>query len=365
MSSPPQEPQQVNQRASEWMHLGIDLMSQDQPTELKKAIACFDEAIALRLTLPLADNPGHRYGLAAGWMNRADALSRLGAKDQLVESVKAYDEALALLHSLPLAENPLYPRRMAIALINRGLVRQREGARADMEDAVRCFREALALLEKPAASSITDLARLRAGALVNLADVLIEAGYSSAQESQAFARQALRAIAESERTDRTAAATGFKARHVLCRAIATQSLDGKSIPPELVPAATAAVDGGLALARHWQGQGESGFRPMVEDLFRFGCRLHQTGEPRQLADFILECVDPERAPGVLPLNGEIYAAAVAALWSALQEIQQGGFYSLTTPRFENVLENLRQLRVAENRLEELRRAMPRLQTHLC
>ena len=79
-------------------------------------------------------------------------------------------------------------------------------------------------------------------------------------------------------------------------------------PPELIEEATDAVDEGLALARHWEQRGESGFRALAEDLFRFGCRVYQAGQPQFLAEFILESLDPEKADGVLPLGREMHEA---------------------------------------------------------
>ncbi|MCE0524219.1 MAG: hypothetical protein LV480_15045 [Methylacidiphilales bacterium] len=342
--------------ARSWMHRGIDLLNANSPVSLKQAVHCFDRAIALRRAQPLAENPRYRYGLAAGWMNRGDALARLGGKEPLAESVKSYDEALALLRELPLAEDPLYPRRLAIAWINRGFALQKEtGARPE---AILSFRESLAVLEDSGAADITDLAVLKAGALTNLAAGLLDANDGQAEETRNPARRALALIQDAEQIDPTAAEAGFKARHVLCRAIAAESRDGQSVPPELMAEATDAVDEGLALARHWEARGNAGFRALAEDLFRFGCRIYQTGQPHFLAEFLLESLDPEKQSGVPPLNREMHESAVAALWNALKEIQRDGFQSLSTPRFGQLLENLRELRVAEERLEQLRRAVP-------
>ena len=83
-------PTDCNELASIWMHRGLNLLSTNTPASLEEAVRCFDEAIALRRTFPLAENSRHRYGLAAGWMNRGDALARLGTKEQpLAESVKS------------------------------------------------------------------------------------------------------------------------------------------------------------------------------------------------------------------------------------------------------------------------------------
>ena len=353
MALPLNHPITGNELASDWMHRGIDLLNANTPASLEEAMRCFDEAIALRRKWPLAENPRHRYELAAGWMNRGDALARLGAKEQLAESVKSYDEALVLLRSLPLDENPLFPRRLAIAWINRGFAVQQQKTAAAGPEAIRCFRKALAVLEDSAATA--DLHLLRAGALTNLAGALLNVPGEPTGEARSLAQQALALIKEAERNDAVAAEAGFKARHVLCRALAAESRDGKSVPPELMAAATDAVDEGLALARHWEHRGENGFRALAGDLFRFGCRIHQTGQPRFLAEFILESLDPEKTDGVPPLNQEMHEAAVAALWNALKEIQQDGFQSLSTPRFGQLLENLRDLRVTEERLEQLRR----------
>ena len=343
-----------NQLASDWMHRGIDLLNTNTPVNLEEAVRCFDEAIALRRSLPLVENPRYRYGLAAGWMNRGDALARLGKKEQLDEAVRSYDEAIGLLRFLSLDEDPLFPRRLAIAWINRGFARQKEETAEAGNEAIRCFREALAVLEDSPAAAIADLALLKAGAMTNLAGVLLNGSDQPSEESRNLAQQALALIKESERNDATAAEAGFKARHILCRAIAAESRDGKSIPSEMVATATDAVDEGLALARHWEQRGNSSFRTLAENLFRFGCRIYQTGQPRFLAEFILESLDPEKTDGVLPLNQDMHETAMVALWNALKEIQRDGFQSLSTPRFQQVLENLWDLRVTEERLEQLR-----------
>ncbi len=56
----------IIQLASEWIHLGMDLAKENSPATLERAIRCFDEAIALRRTLPLEENPFFRYGPERG-----------------------------------------------------------------------------------------------------------------------------------------------------------------------------------------------------------------------------------------------------------------------------------------------------------
>ena len=187
-----------NQLASDWMHQGMDLANGIASLDLEQAIRCFDEAIALRRTLPLEENPFFRYGLSAGWINRGDALARLGENASLNEAVKSYDEALLLLEDLPLEENALYPRRLAIAWINRGIALQKRDDPGGRWEAMECFREAIGVLEQSAALGIDDRLSLLAGAWTNLAGILAGAGEEGTCSA---ARQALALVRSSEHAD--------------------------------------------------------------------------------------------------------------------------------------------------------------------
>jgi hypothetical protein len=62
-------------RASSFMKEGIRLLQSEHDAEA--ALLCFDRARELRSRLP-TDVPIHAYGLAACWLNRAEALTGLG-----------------------------------------------------------------------------------------------------------------------------------------------------------------------------------------------------------------------------------------------------------------------------------------------
>src|SRR5262249_44319321 len=100
--------------ASALMKQGIRLRDESPAA----ALDCFDRALALRRRLPIDELPVLRYDLAACWLNRAEALERLGEAD--AAALQSYDEALALLRSLPLDEDSRFVRRLAIAWQNRG-----------------------------------------------------------------------------------------------------------------------------------------------------------------------------------------------------------------------------------------------------
>ena len=114
----PDEIKATDARASLFMKEGIRvLQSQD---DVDAALLQFDRALELRRRLP-AEVPIHAYGLAACWLNRAEALTCLGPTHHAL-ALNAYDEALKLLRPLPLGEDARFSRRLAIAHQNRALV---------------------------------------------------------------------------------------------------------------------------------------------------------------------------------------------------------------------------------------------------
>jgi bacterioferritin B len=89
-------------QASVHMKEGIRLLD-ESPGNAEAALRCFDRALELRRGLP-TEVAGYAYGLAACWLNRADALVHL--RDTAARDLArlAYDEAIALLRTLPLTE---------------------------------------------------------------------------------------------------------------------------------------------------------------------------------------------------------------------------------------------------------------------
>jgi tetratricopeptide (TPR) repeat protein len=342
--------------ANVWTNRGITLLTGDAEA-LAEAVDDFDQAIALRSTLPLAENPWYRYGLTSGWMNRADALTRLGGPAKLDEAVRSYDEALVHLRELPAGENPLFRKRLAIAWVNRGLTLLTRGTAPALTEALRSFDEAIASLGP--ATGHPELHLILAGAWMNRGNTLLRVTPPAAFDARGAASSALMLVAEHEAREVIAAEIGFKARHIRCQAIA-QILpvagDAWEAPDQLVADATDTVDEGLALARQWELRGETRFRPLACELFRFGARVYQQHQPHFLVEFLVESLDPEQSPGAPSDLREMHTAAAEALWQALRDLQQEGFKTLHTPRFEELLAQLKELRIAEGRLAELRRA---------
>jgi hypothetical protein len=281
-------------------------------------------------------------------------MARLGGSDLLNEAVKSYDEALVLLESLPLEENALYIRRLAITWINRGAALQKREDANGFWEASECFREAVAVLGHPMAELLEDRFQLEVGARANLADALACSGETTGDEARLVARRTLELAASFERTDRVMAEAALKARHVLCRLVARDLLDGKSVTQERAAEVTDAVDEATVLVRHWQSREPGHFGNLARAIFRLGCRIYAHSQPHFLAEFLVECLDSKMFCGPAVLDQETFDAARAAIWTVLENLQVDGFHFVATPRFEPFLADIRLLREVEERLGRLR-----------
>lgn len=267
-----QTPDLINAQASTWMKRGIALLTKNTAEALRESLDCFDAAISLRRALPLRESAWYRYVLAAGWMNRGDALTRLHFLDDAVDS---YDEALVLLQTLDLGENPLFRKRLALAWMNRGVTRQKQESPA----ALISFENALAIAAEPS---------LRAASLTNLGNALLQFNSTDLPKTRDAFREALRLLADKELTDIDAAKTGLNARRGICRVIAFQLADAKTPDPDLVSDATDAAEEALRLIRHWQQRGEIRFRELALEMIHFGARAYQLYQPQFLTEFLTE-----------------------------------------------------------------------------
>ena len=344
-----------NAAASHWMHRGMALAEKNSPGNLTEAVLCFDEAIALRSLLPLAEIPWFRYALSASWINRADTFARLDLNEERVfaEAIHSYDEALHLLSSLSLDDNALYVRRLAIGWIQRGAAIQNRGRTSRIGEALACFESAIRVLEHPMAAALADQRAMQAGAWANWAAAsLLRTDPDTDRICQA-ARTVLALTASHEDADPAAAQTGFSARLTLCRLLVRRLASGSAIPEELLANATDAADGGLALARRWEAAGQARWRATARELFRLGCQIYQECQPRFVAEFILECLDPEMSIPAVPPDAAVGRIATASLWSVAERIQQRSFTASPGHGVFDVLAEVRTLRAAEDRVRTI------------
>lgn len=353
-----QLPEVRNEMASAWMKRGIALLNENTTPCLTGSLYCFDRAIELRRSLPLGEYPWYAYVLAGGWMNRGDALTQLGARENLATAVRSYDQALALLQTLDLASDPRFRKRLALAWMNRGVTLQAQGTASSVRDALGSFDEAIALFRDPAAVDDPETRSILACGLANRGNALLLIEPAAPALARASAEEVLGLIAGIEQREFSAAETGLRARHVLCRAIAHQLAAATTAMAreDLVAAATDAADDAMKLARGWEARGERRFRNLADELFRFGVRAYQTHQPHFLTEFLLENLDPSHSTDSFPADPKMHQAAAEAIDSACAKIRREIFGTLNTPRFDRSLQMLCQLRITRTRLGELRRA---------
>jgi hypothetical protein len=305
----PDSPEALDTRASALMQQGLALM---EIGDAAGALRWFDEALALRQQLPAAV-PLYAYGLAACWLNRADALACIGSAEALGDALAAYDAGIAVTRTLPLGTDPRFPRRLAIALQNRALTLRARNSR-DLGPVTSAFLEAIDVLQHGDAAAIPDRARLLAAVWVNVADT--HAPYAT-DSSFALAHngiaRALALVAETEGTDEDAAAIGVTARHVRCGAVASR-LASPDLPDAqrvaLVHEATDTAEEALAIIAEWERKGVERFRGIAADLLRFGAQTYAVFQPQFVHEFVRDHTEP--TPGLTEfLASDEMRAAIA------------------------------------------------------
>jgi len=174
---------------------------------LLEAVRCFEEAIRLRTGLPLQMQPWYRWGFTAGWMNRAEALSRLGRHE---EASSSYDRALDQLQQLPLEMEPAFRWRLGLAWMNRALTLQALGyERVGM--ALESLDESIRVLSHVEMTTMRDRGTFGC-AWMNHAAVLMESQPAQPMEALESATHARFCLQPFERIDVIAAEAALKAR---------------------------------------------------------------------------------------------------------------------------------------------------------
>ncbi|HUI80484.1 MAG TPA: hypothetical protein VLY24_21315 [Bryobacteraceae bacterium] len=288
----PREIEDTDAQASSFMQEGIRLTQSGNDAE---ALLYFDRALELRRRLP-TEMPIHAYGLAACWLNRAEAFTRLGPAHH-EQALRAYDEALALLGPLPLRDDARFAKRLAIAHQNRALVLAAQNPPATA-DAIADLVDAITVLEHAEAMDAPEREYLLAVVWMNLANIQVsENTVESDLAAGEAARRALGLVKAHEQEDAEAAEAGLKARHVLSH-IAARRLSVQAVRETVmaeVHDATDLADEGLELVREWERRGIDRFRSLASDLFRFGARVYAYYQPHFLHEFVSEQLDPRQS----------------------------------------------------------------------
>lgn len=334
--------------ASALMQRGIDRLSGGTPETLAEAVACFDAAIDLRRRSLTPGDHGAAYLLAASWMNRGDALTRLGGAARLAEALCSYDEALAVLRDVPPDADPLYRRRHAIAWMNRGQTLQEQATERALDEAIRSFARAVAITDGHPEHDL-----LLASASINHAKALLTAQPPRSTAARHSALRALERVRETEARSPLAAEIHLKAQILCCRVAETSlaTVPEPAAARELICMAGDAVETGLGLSRRREERGETCLGSLPTILFRYGLDFYRRRQPQFLAEFI-----HENLQGSVSL--EWHRLAVETLASAACIVPQDGFAFLNTPRHVAMVEARQILRFVEQRIRELKQCTP-------
>lgn len=288
--------------------------------EFAAALHCYDHAIVLlRAHVPVSTESRRLLGVA--WMNRGNAEQKRfplpgETHAQLrARAVAAYDEAIAILGALPFDERPALRNHLGAAWLNRG------HALLDAptpHQAARSFRRAVAILRLLPLDDHPSYRLNLAGAWINLAHTRSPRSPKSAVES---ARRGLALVEPQADTDLACAEMSLRARRALVIAIGellrAPTADARTCDA-LTSEATDAIDLGLALARRWGDRSGSHLGPLALRLLRLGAQLYRVHQPHFLAEFLLE----HACTGPLATDPEARSAAAEALALALEETRK-------------------------------------------
>lgn len=330
--------------AGAWMNRGNALQRLGSETSRADSVRSYDRAIVLLAgaTSEAVEEAAmaRAVTLGAAWLNRGAACRRGDGEAARAEAARSFERAITEL--APLADaHPAARRNLASAWTNLGLLRQEN---KDAPGAVAAHEAALRIVGggDEIRASGNDLAALR----LNLGQARRAAsGHAAALE---LFRDVVASLAPREATDAAAADLGLRARHAACVTLGEQlAAEGEEVTEatraRLGEAATL-VEEGLVLARAWATRGGVGSEPGAR-VFEFGAWLYRSYGQGQLAPYLqahLEPADPWRV--------EIARAAVAL---ARQEIMQKGFEQLMGEAAERVAAELADLREVEDRLRAL------------
>lgn len=248
----------------------------------RPALEKFEAAIALREAMDWRHDPLIAWGLAAGWLNRGDALYFSGGTG---ESLASLDRAIAVMGTLTLAENPAYVDRLLLAWINRG-TRAGEFGRNDLVG--EAFDAAGALLETWGRETHEARRMLAAMFHSNRARWCLTRGETIAALDDA--RMAIAVLMPVAMEQPEVARIAIMARGVLCRALAAllEVPGGTGLSEDWIAEATDAAEDALALVKRHGFAGE-----LVTDLVRYGALIYRTCQPHFLGEFVCEWLGVE------------------------------------------------------------------------
>jgi len=234
----------------------------------------------LRETTPWHEDSDCAWGLAAAWINRSDAMRRLGDPLLMPEAIRSLDRCIEAMGRVRLAERPEFVERLILAWINRATAC---GEIRDATGALESFMQVEAVFSAWGEDATPSRCFLLAMLHTNRALVRLDAGEPALAWQDA--RQGIEALKALEPGDALVSQAGIRARGALCRTLA-ECLDMRHAPSPLddwIAQATDAVEEALSIMKR-SGLAE----PAAADLVRYGARIYRLCQPQFLAAFVRE-----------------------------------------------------------------------------
>lgn len=335
-------------------YLGLNSLQGGNVVAWQKAALCFDQAIELHNRGGL-DDIATRWGLAAAWMNRGDALGRIGGVENWEEKLRSNHRAGELLHDFPLGENPAYRTRLALCAMNQAdacLDLAKWLGQNRSTEVITHFHKAIDTLREGVARGVEESRRVLAVALSNLARARLVLGLTDYDVSEGEVREALALLDQRsvDSLDPELVVLALTSRATLCRILVLAD-----DPPEWSEVGELAEEG-LGLARRFiASEGGQGLvDSIITELFRSGAQAYMRGQPHFLVEYLLEYLDPSKESAFLASHLTCHEIAVETLWNGSAQLQETGFLGMGTREYDQKQELQTKWYECRERLAQIR-----------
>lgn len=326
-------PEVVAKRSANlWTCHGLARLSGAKREDWESAVKSFDKAIEFRVAEQAADGSSTKWGESAGWMNRADALSKIGGESNLEDALTSLDPAIAILDRFDLDANPVFRTRIALAWMNRGnlLARLTLDYPHDYRgESIEAYEKAIAILRAGPIVEYPESRRMLAVALSNCSRARVQL-YDSGQrehiEKESFETLGLIETAELEDPE--------MARLMLT----TRVTLGFALDQEKADEITDIVEEGLREIQPFTAPYQDPNDELLGQLFWRGAKTYLDHFPQFLTEYLLEFLDPDDGDLHFAFSIGCQEAAVQALWLGISEWKKSGFGSK-----EEIDKNLNQI----------------------
>jgi len=351
------EEERLMREANIWTCCGLAELAADSAEEWSSALKSFDKAIELRGKIGSPRNEV-RWGQSAAWINRGEALEKMGGEENIREAVVANQQAAECLANFDLDQVPAFRSRMALTWMNRGELLATISERGWGDEAADCqaaYGTAVKILQEGRNAESPESQRLLAVCLANCSRArlrLRDFGSAGIDEARKGLDLIVAQRAGNE-DDPALLHLEMTLRATLCRTMALAADAGTTgIDTDLV---TDEVEAALAVVAGTGDMVKVIPVPLVAELFGCGAEVYARFQPEFLAEYLLEYLDPAAAPaGALCRMEACHEVAVSVLWREIGRFQKAGFAAAGSAEYEHRLTLLDDFQRCRSRLSEIR-----------